>query len=89
MPLLPWGSSSKSNTSSDPQEHDLISQPKDQVAAISNKPALALSIFALGSASTIATTFMYRRFFRRLRTSDWITPDIFAKRRWIKGVVTT
>jgi len=50
---------------------------------------LALSVLALGSTSTIGTVFVYRRFFRRIRNGDWITPDVFAKKRWIKGVVTT
>ncbi|EGO28632.1 hypothetical protein SERLADRAFT_346624 [Serpula lacrymans var. lacrymans S7.9] len=32
---------------------------------------------------------VYRRYFRRLRTAEWITPDIMKQRRWIKGVVTS
>jgi hypothetical protein len=86
MPLLPWASSSSSKPPK-LQEHALVSQLQSQVAEIP-KPALALSIFALGSVSTITTTFVYRRFFRRLKTGDWITPDVFAKKRWVKGVVT-
>ncbi|KIM89888.1 hypothetical protein PILCRDRAFT_53296, partial [Piloderma croceum F 1598] len=31
----------------------------------------------------------FRRFFRRIRSGDWITPDIFTKKQRIKGVVTT
>jgi len=32
---------------------------------------------------------VHRRYYRRFPNSDWITPDVFAKKRWIKGVVTS
>ena len=46
-----------------------------------------LSYIALGSLLTYATMRLHRRY-RRFKNSDWITPDVFAKKRWIKGKVT-
>jgi hypothetical protein len=55
-----------------------------------SRPAsyLVLSGFVLGSVSTLGATFVYRRCFRRLRMSEWVTPDILGRRRWVKGIVT-
>ncbi|OJA14090.1 hypothetical protein AZE42_07936 [Rhizopogon vesiculosus] len=50
---------------------------------------LVLSGFVLGSASTLGATFVYKRCFRRLRTVEWVTPDVLARRKWVKGVVTS
>ncbi|KAJ3540166.1 hypothetical protein NM688_g6261 [Phlebia brevispora] len=50
---------------------------------------LLVSAFALGIASTLATTFAYRRFFKRIPNGGWITPDMFNKRQWIKGRVVS
>ncbi|EIN05748.1 nuclease [Punctularia strigosozonata HHB-11173 SS5] len=52
-------------------------------------PLLLFSAFALGAASTYACIHAHRRFWRRLPNGDWITPEHFAKKRWIKGVVTS
>lgn len=92
MPLLPlpsWGSSSKDGNNSSAQENSILSEIdglKEEVEKIS--PPLAFALVALGSGATITTAFVYRRYFRRIRSGDWITPDVFAKRKWIKGVVT-
>jgi hypothetical protein len=55
-----------------------------------SRPAayLVLSSFFLGSVSTLGATFVYRRYFRRLRTAEWVTPDILQRKRWVRGVVT-
>src|SRR5205814_759234 len=60
---------------------------KRQIEAI---PAstLAFSAFTLGSTLTIATGGIYRRFGRRIRSAEWVTPDILRKRRRIRGIVT-
>lgn len=50
---------------------------------------LVLSGFFLGSVSTLGVTFVYRRYFRRLRTAEWVTPDILRRKRWVRGVVTS
>jgi hypothetical protein len=49
---------------------------------------LVLSGFVLGSVSTLGATFVYRRYFRRLRTAEWVTPDVLQRKRWVRGVVT-
>jgi len=51
-------------------------------------PLLAITAFTLGSATTVIAALAYTRYGRRLRNGDWITPDIFVKKPWIKGVVT-
>lgn len=52
-------------------------------------PLLALSAFTLGAFASASTAVLYARYGRRLRTSDWVTPDLFARRRWVNGVVTS
>jgi hypothetical protein len=49
--------------------------------------AIALA-FLLGSATTLGASIVYRRFFRRIRSAEWITPDLLGRKRWITGVVT-
>lgn len=44
--------------------------------------------FVLGSATTLGASTVYRRFFKRIRNAEWITPDLFGRKRWITGVVT-
>ena len=44
--------------------------------------------FLLGSTTAISSVLMYKRYGRRIKNSDWITPKHLAKKRWIKGVVT-
>ncbi|KAG1849531.1 SNase-domain-containing protein [Suillus subluteus] len=58
---------------------------------LGSRPAayLVLSGFLLGSVSTLGVTFVYRRYFRRLRTAEWVTPDILQRKRWVRGVVTS
>ena len=51
-------------------------------------PAVALSTFTLGVLATTGTTLVWRRYLRRVPNSDWITPDYYARKRWIKGYVT-
>ncbi|EMD32806.1 hypothetical protein CERSUDRAFT_143387 [Gelatoporia subvermispora B] len=50
---------------------------------------VALSAFLLGGASALTARHAYARYFRRIPNSDWVTPDILAKRRWVKGYVTS
>ena len=51
-------------------------------------PLLALTAFTFGSVATVTASLAYTRYGKRLRNGDWITPDVFAKKRWIKGSVT-
>jgi endonuclease YncB( thermonuclease family) len=64
---------------------------KSKAYELASRPAayLVLSGFFLGSVSTLGATFVYRRYFRRLRTAEWVTPDILQRKRWVRGVVTS
>jgi hypothetical protein len=85
MAWLTW-TSAKAATPS-PSEKGLVSELKEKIAS-TPAPVLALSVFAVGSFTTVTSALVYRRYFRRIPTGDWVTPDVFSKRRWIKGVVT-
>ena len=49
--------------------------------------ALALA-FLLGSATAVGAFTVYRRYFKRIRNAQWITPDLLGRKRWITGIVT-
>ena len=49
--------------------------------------AIALA-FLLGSATALGASSVYRRFFRRIKNAEWITPDLLGGKRWITGIVT-
>jgi len=49
---------------------------------------IALAAFLLGSATALGTSTVYRRFFKRIKNAEWITPDLLRRKRWITGVVT-
>ncbi|KAJ7086050.1 hypothetical protein B0H15DRAFT_845093 [Mycena belliarum] len=83
MPSIPW------RKVEPPEEiRGLVSRVQHKLDTV---PAsvLALSAFALGSLTTVSGTLAYQRYFRRLKNGDWITPDVFGKKRWIKGRVTS
>ncbi|KAJ7454825.1 SNase-domain-containing protein [Mycena latifolia] len=87
MPSIPWPADWRKVEP--PEEiQGLVSRVQSRLDAVP-APVLALSAFALGSLTTVSGTLVYRRYFRRLKNGDWITPDIFAKKRWVKGKVTS
>ncbi|RDB17699.1 putative endonuclease LCL3 [Hypsizygus marmoreus] len=98
MPAIPWPwrKDSAKETPNAPlslpkvrEEYDeLVAQVQTGLASVP-PPLLALTAFAVGSFVTVTATFLYTRYGRRLQNSEWITPDMFAKRRWVKGIVTT
>ncbi|KAI6160994.1 hypothetical protein EDD17DRAFT_1591379 [Pisolithus thermaeus] len=45
--------------------------------------------FIAGIATGTCGVFMWNRWLRRIRTADWVTPDILTRRRWVKGIVTS
>jgi len=49
--------------------------------------AIALA-FLIGSVTTLGTSAVYRRFFKRIKSAEWITPDLLRRKRWITGIVT-
>ncbi|KAF7330349.1 hypothetical protein MVEN_02473200 [Mycena venus] len=87
MPVIPWPAGW--NKGEPPEEiQGLVSRAQAKLNAIP-APVLALSAFALGSITTVSGTLFYRRYFRRLQNGDWVTPDVLAKKRWVKGRVTS
>ncbi|KAF7375131.1 putative endonuclease LCL3 [Mycena sanguinolenta] len=89
MPALPWPANwTKAESHAEEEVQGLLRRAQANLNAI---PAsvLALSAFALGSITTVSGTMVYRRYFRRLKNGDWITPDVFARKRWVKGRVTS
>ncbi|KIY48584.1 nuclease, partial [Fistulina hepatica ATCC 64428] len=48
-----------------------------------------LLAFLAGSLTTVSSVLIYRRYFRRIQNSDWVTPPMLEKRKWIRGVVTS
>ncbi|KAI9435460.1 hypothetical protein H4582DRAFT_1969525 [Lactarius indigo] len=51
--------------------------------------AIVALAFLLGSATTLSTYAIYRRFFMRLVSAEWVTPNILKRRPWVTGVVTS
>lgn len=49
---------------------------------------VAASAFVAGIATIGISHRIYRTQFRRIRNSDWVTPDILERKKWIRGVVT-
>ncbi|KAK7032896.1 putative endonuclease LCL3 [Favolaschia claudopus] len=87
MPSILWPADrNKRESSQEPQ--GLLSQAQARLNAIP-APVLALTAFALGSVTSISGALVYRRYFRRIPNGDWVTPDVLAKRRWVKGKVTS
>ncbi|PPQ83913.1 hypothetical protein CVT25_000658 [Psilocybe cyanescens] len=53
-------------------------------------PAVAaLTAFGLGSATAMSAVLVYKRYGRRIRNSDWITPKLLTRKRWLRGVATS
>ncbi|KIM61809.1 hypothetical protein SCLCIDRAFT_121039 [Scleroderma citrinum Foug A] len=48
-----------------------------------------LVAFISGAMLGAGGTFVWRRWLVRIRTAEWVTPDILARKRWVKGVVTS
>lgn len=47
-----------------------------------------IGTLAVGSLVTLASLKVYNRYLRRFPSHGWITPDLYAEQRWIKGKVT-
>lgn len=49
--------------------------------------SIALVSFTLGSVFALTSNKVYVRYFKRIRSAGWVTPDIVKERRWLKGFV--
>ena len=45
-------------------------------------------LLALGAALGLAMDRTYVRYLKRIPNGGWVTPDMTARKRWIKGYVT-
>ncbi|KAG5643184.1 hypothetical protein DXG03_001388 [Asterophora parasitica] len=99
MPSIPWPWTSGNilKTQNDPKSKEYVA--KDDVLTRFNRlqaqldaiptPLLALTCFTFGALTASSTAFLYARYGHRLKNSDWVTPGVFTRRKWIRGVVTT
>ncbi|KAI0270503.1 hypothetical protein BC834DRAFT_841366 [Gloeopeniophorella convolvens] len=76
----------------------VASQPqptKDDVAFEQRlgEPDVTAALLVLSSlvsfAAALGGSAVYRRYFQRIRSAGFVTPDHVARKRWIRGVVTT
>jgi hypothetical protein len=51
-------------------------------------PLVALVAFGLGFACSTGGALLFIRYGKRIKNSDWVTPDVLDKKRWICGMVT-
>ncbi|EPQ49870.1 nuclease [Gloeophyllum trabeum ATCC 11539] len=85
---LPWSSSS--SPSPLPERTTPQPSPSPEPASSPSPSSVPAPLaFALGALSSTLAALAYARYFRRLPTGEWVTPDVFARRRWIAGVVTS
>ncbi|KAH0579909.1 hypothetical protein H2248_002732 [Termitomyces sp. 'cryptogamus'] len=92
MPTLPW-----------PWRSELPSKPHNDFPKTSNDNdanskrldtrlrsiLIVLSSISIGIALTTTSIAITKQYGRRIRNSDWVTPDMFRRRRWVRGVVTS
>lgn len=100
---LPWRSSGSSDSDKPPAalghkvEHasrDIAQNADDLAASLYARAAalpphiLVLTAFILGGTAALGANYVYARNFRRIANGEWVTPEMLARRRWIKGYVT-
>ena len=78
---------SASEASSDPDWSPRIPRIPPVELGLDNDAVIVLA-FLLGSATTLGASIVYRRFFKRIRNAEYITPDLLKRKRWVTGVVT-
>ncbi|KAF8153951.1 SNase-domain-containing protein [Crassisporium funariophilum] len=66
----------------------LANEVKAQLDALPPS-VLALSTFAFGSVTAMSTVLFYKRYMRRIKNSEWVTPKQLTRKRWIRGMVTS
>ena len=85
---LPWRKQDSETTSTTSRHLTaFLSKVYTQFKALPPS-VVVLTTFALGSASAMSGVMVYKRFGRRIRNVDWVTPTLLNRKRWIKGVVT-
>ena len=84
---LPWRKQDSTSTS---QPNNFTAFLNDARTQFKDLPpsVVVLATFTLGSATAMSVAMIYKRFGRRIRNVDWVTPTLLNRKRWIKGVVT-
>ena len=57
---------------------------------VSLPPSLRVALpasFALGALSMWGGSIAYKRYFKRIKNVEWITPDVYRRKQWLKGRV--
>ncbi|KAF8809817.1 staphylococcal nuclease [Phlegmacium glaucopus] len=89
---LPWEKQDSETTSkpTSSQNHvaAFLTDTQNQFQALP-PPVAVLITFTLGSATAMSAVVIYKRYGRRIRNVDWVTPALLRRKRWIKGVVTS
>lgn len=84
---LPWRKQDSTSTSQPNHFAEFLTNSVTQFEALPPS-VVVLTTFTLGSATAMSAAMIYRRFGRRIRNVDWVTPEVLSRKRWIKGVVT-
>lgn len=87
---FPWRNGSKGEPK---QEQDTERSPTYFLSRLNDHAVLlaapyAVAIFIFGVALGTGGSFAWRRWLKRIRTAEWVTPDVLTRRRWLKGMVT-
>jgi hypothetical protein len=85
--VSPSSGTGSSEASTDPDRLLPLPLPLPLPVELDTNATIALA-FLLGSATALGASTVYRRFFKRIRSAEWITPDVLRRKRWITGVVT-
>lgn len=84
---LPWRKQDSTSTTQPNYFTAFLTDAHTQFKALPPS-VVVLATFTLGSATAMSAAMIYKRFGRRIRNVDWVTPTLLSRRRWIKGVVT-
>ena len=84
---VPWRTQDSTSTSQPNHFTAFLADAHTQFKALPLS-VVVLATFTLGSATTMSAAMIYKRFGRRIRNVDWVTPTLLNRKRWIKGVVT-
>ena len=76
--------SAKKEEEKKPPPSDVLTK----LAHIQNVGRNDIIAFTLGAAVATVAAGLRFRYLRRIPNADWVTPDIYLKKRWVKGIVT-
>ncbi|TFK27309.1 mitochondrial protein [Coprinopsis marcescibilis] len=91
----PWNRPSEPKTSADlstpvvPRIDVLVAQSDALLDSwLASSTVLAVVAAGTGGLLTLGFGYAYGRYGKRLRNSEWITPDWLGGKRWVRGIVT-